>query len=303
MTLPVTLPDFVLRQPTRPYHTLNPATKLVLAFAEAAIAFVVRGWTGPLVALAVVLVSALQAGVFRRILPFLLATIPLVASILLVNTFLYPGAKDSIVELGPLRPTWTGLTAATQATLRVVAFALSVALLGLTTPTDDLLADLERRGMGRRASFVIGSAILMVTRMRHRAAEVVDSQRSRGMDTEGGALRRVRGVLPLAGPMVFGALSEVEEQTMALEARAFSAPARRTVLRRLPDSGAQLAFRWLVLAGTIAAIVGSIAGLIRLPRSAKADPTLRARRRYTSAAVRCAWMERPIATPAPPGRS
>lgn len=265
MTQSVHLPEYVVRRPTRPYHSLNPATKLVLAFAEAAIAFAVRGWTGPLVALAVVLATAAWAGILRRMVPFLLATIPLVASILLVNTFLYPGAKDAIVELGPLRPTWSGLDAALQATLRVVAFALSVAVLGLTTSTDDLLTDLERRGLGRRASFVIGSATLMVGRMRHRATEIVDSQRARGMDTEGGALRRVRGVLPLAGPMVFGALSEVEEQTMALEARAFSAPARRTVMRRLPDSSGQLALRWALLGVTAVAIGGSIAGWIRLP--------------------------------------
>lgn len=265
MTLPVALPDYVVRRETRPYRSLNPTTKLVLAFAEAAIAFAVRGWTGPLVVLVAVLGTAAWAGIGRRMVPFLLATIPLVASILLVNTFLYPGAKDTIVDLGVLRPTWSGLTVAVQATLRVVAFALSVAVLGLTTATDDLLTDLERRGLGRRASFVIGSATVMVTRLRHRATEIVDSQRARGMDTEGSAGRRLRGVLPLAGPMVLSALSEVEEQTLALEARAFTAPARRTMLRTLPDSGAQWALRWLLLALMVVAVVGEIAGWIRLP--------------------------------------
>ena len=64
--------------------------------------------------------------------PFALATIPLVASIILINTFLFPGATDTIVSIGPLAPTWTGLTAAAQATLRVLAFALSVAVFSLT---------------------------------------------------------------------------------------------------------------------------------------------------------------------------
>lgn len=228
-------------------------------------AFVLRGWTGPIAVLLIVAATALVAHVGRRMLPFVLATIPLVASIILVNTFLFPGATDVIVRLGPLAPTWSGLTAALQATLRVAAFALSVAVLSLTTPTDDLLSDLELRGLGRRGVFVIGAAIATVPRMIERAAEIVDAQRARGLDTQGSPLRRARGIVPLAGPMISSALSEVEERTMALEARAFSAPGRRTVLRHLPDSARQRALRWGLAVVSVAAIVGSISGRISLP--------------------------------------
>jgi energy-coupling factor transport system permease protein len=215
--------------------------------------------------LVAVALTAAAAHVGRRMLPFVLATIPLVASILLVNTFLFPGATDPIVRVGPLVPTWTGLTAALQATLRVVAFALSVAVFSLTTPTDDLLSDLERRGLGRRGVFVIGAAISTVPRMVERAAEIVDAQRARGLDTQGSPVRRARGVVPLAAPMISSALNEVEERTMALEARAFSAPGKRTVLRVLPDSSGQRVLRWALLVGTVVAIVGSVSGRLGLP--------------------------------------
>lgn len=228
-------------------------------------AFGVRGWTGPIVILAIVLVTAAVARVGRQLVPFALAVIPLVASILLINTFLFPGATDVIVRIGPLTPTWTGLEAALQATLRVAAFALSVAVFALTTPTDQLLADLERRGLGRRGVFVIGAAIGMIPRIAERASEITDSQRARGLDTQGSRWRRVRGVVPLAGPMIVSSLSEVEERTMALEARAFSAPRPRTVLRVLPDSAAQRAVRWIAGIGAIALVAASIAGLVPLP--------------------------------------
>lgn len=215
--------------------------------------------------LAVVVVTALVARIGRAMLPFVLATIPLVASILLINTFLFPGATDRIFELGPFAATGTGLTAALQGTLRVVAFALSVAVFALTTPTDDLLSDLERRGLGRRAIFVIGSAISTIPRMLERASEITDAQRARGLDTQGSPWRRIRGVVPLAGPMIASALSEVEERSMALEARAFSAPIRRTTLRTLPDSDAERTGRWVILAGAAALIVLSVSGILRLP--------------------------------------
>ncbi len=237
----------------------------MLAFGEAAVAFLVRGWTGPLLVLGVVIVTAAMAGVARRMLPFVLATIPLVISIVLVNTFLYPGATDPIGEIGPLRPTWTGLTVALQAMLRVVAFALSVAVFSLTTATDDLLTDLEQRGLGRRGVFVIGAAVRTIPRMIERAGEIVDAQRARGLDTQGGPVRRIRGILPLAGPMISSALGEVEERTMALEARAFSAPARRTIVRRLPDGRGQQALRWGLTAAVVALVVATLSGTLSLP--------------------------------------
>jgi energy-coupling factor transport system permease protein len=255
----------VTRPPSGPYVGLNPLTKLVIALAEAAFAFLVRGWTGPLIVLALVLVTALVAGVTRRMLPFVLATIPLVISILLVNTFLFPGATDRIATIGPFTATLTGLIAALQAALRVIAFALSVAVFSLTTATADLLDDLGRRGLGRRGEFVIGAAVRTVPRMIERASEIVDAQRARGLDTQGGPIRRARGVLPLAGPMISSALGEVEERTLALEARAFSAPGRRTVIRTLPDSAVQRLTRWASVAVVVAIVGATLAGAITLP--------------------------------------
>ncbi|MBA3235863.1 MAG: energy-coupling factor transporter transmembrane protein EcfT [Chloroflexi bacterium] len=98
-----------------------------------------------------------------------------------------------------------------------------------------------------------------------RAAEITESQRARGLDTQGSPWRRIRGIVPLAGPMISSSLSEVEERSMALEARAFSAPVKRTVLRQPPDSGAQRIARWSIGLGAVALVAASIAGLLGLP--------------------------------------
>jgi energy-coupling factor transport system permease protein len=259
------LPAFVRRQPSGPYRSLNPTTKLVVAFATAAIAFTVRGWTGPVAVLALVIASAIVAGIWNRLWPYVLATIPIVVSILVVNTFFFPGATDVVAKVGPFTATGAGLAAAIQAALRVEAFALSVAVLALTTATDDLLSDLERRGLGRRATFVVGAAISTVPRLTERAREIVDAQRARGLDTEGSPWRRIRGLVPLAGPMIANSLAEVEERTMALEARAFSAPGGRTLLRVLPDTSTQRIARWVIGVGTIVVISLSVGGFLPLP--------------------------------------
>ena len=249
------LPDYVTRQPSGFYRSANPGTKLAVAAREVGAAFVLPGWVGPLLVLAVVLATAAMARRMRGLAAIALATSPIVGSILVINLFLLPGASDPIARLGPLAPTWSGLSFGLQTVARLLAFSLAIGLVYLTTAVDDLLADLARRGLGRRVIFVVGAAVQMVPATIERAGEIVDAQRSRGMDTEGRIWRRARGVLPLAAPVVFGALTEVEERTMALEARAFTAPGRQTLLRVPADRPKHRVVRWAAIIALIAMVV------------------------------------------------
>jgi len=254
------LPEYVRRRPGGFYRSVNPSTKLAIAALEVVAAFVVPGWPGPVLVLGAVLATAAVARRLRGLGIIALAASPIVGSILLINIFLLPGASDPIARLGPLAPTWSGLWFGLQTVARLFAFSAAIALVYLTTAVDDLLADLVRRGLGRRAAFVVGAAVQMVPRTIERAGEIVDAQRARGMDTEGRFWRRARGVVPLAAPVVFGALTEVEERTMALEARAFSAPGRQTLLRIPVDGALDRDLRWTALLGLVAVVGLRIAG-------------------------------------------
>ena len=254
------LPDYVTRQPSGFYRSANPGTKLAVAALEVVAAFVLPGWVGPLLVLAVVLATAAMARRMRGLAAIALATSPIVGSILVINLFLLPGASDPIARLGPLAPTWSGLSFGLQTVARLLAFSLAIGLVYLTTAVDDLLADLARRGLGRRVIFVVGAAVQMVPATIERAGEIVDAQRSRGMDTEGRIWRRARGVLPLAAPVVFGALTEVEERTMALEARAFTAPGRQTLLRVPADRPKHRVVRWAAIIALVAMVVLRVTG-------------------------------------------
>lgn len=265
MTGAAALPRELLEPPRGAYRGLSPATKLVIGLSEAAIAFFGGAWTGPLVVLAAVLVSGAIAGVLRALVTVALLAFTVIGAILLVNTFFLPGATDEIFRLGPIAPTWSGLRFGTQVALRLLAFSLALVLIYLTTGVEDLLDDLERRGLGRRPVFIIGSATRLVPRMAQRAVDIIEAQRARGLDTEGGIRRRIRGLLPLASPLVLSAITDVEEQTLALEARAFTAPGRRTPLRALPDSAPQRLVRWCIGLAAVAVVALSVAGRLPVP--------------------------------------
>ena len=259
------LPAFVRPEPRGRWRRLRPITRLAIALAESVAAFALGGWSGPAAILVIVLVTAGGVRALRRIAPFAAAAIPLLASIVLINTFLFPGAVDVIARIGPLTPTWTGLAVAGQAALRVLAFTLAIAVFTTTTATDELLDDLERAGIGRRLGFLVGSAIETIPRLLDRAREITEAQRARGLDTEGSLVARARGLVPLAGPLVLGSLARAEDQALALEARAFSAPGRRTPLRVRPELSGERLFRWALAVAAVLLVAAAIAGLVRLP--------------------------------------
>jgi energy-coupling factor transport system permease protein len=213
-----------------------------------------------LVAVAVV-APALWAGVLRRLArTALLLTLPIAISVLLVNVFFFPGGTEVLLRLGPITATAEGLRFAIEVLARLFAISGAITLFYLTTSPDALVADLERRGVPARATFVTLGAVQTVPAMVERAATITAAQRARGLDTEGGIWRRLRGIVPIVGPVILGSIAEVEERTMALEARGFTRPGRRTLLWQPSDSAAQRLVRWLIVLSMPGLLVGRAAG-------------------------------------------
>jgi energy-coupling factor transport system permease protein len=227
-----------------------------------ALAILLGGLLAPaiLVALAVML-PAIQAGILGRLLrTALLLSLPIAISVLVVNLFFYPAGQEVLFGVGPIRATAEGLGFALETLARLGAISGSITLFYLTTGTDALVTDLERRGVAPRVAFMANASVQTVPALVQRASLITAAQRSRGLDTEGSLWKRLRGVVPLAGPVLLGAVSDIEERTMALEARGFTRPGRRTLLWHPPDSPRQSVARWLLVAAVPAVVVARAAG-------------------------------------------
>jgi energy-coupling factor transport system permease protein len=244
------------------YHRLNPLTKATVATATAVAAVVIGGLLGPaLVVGAAVLLPAAVARVLGRLVrTSLIFALPLAASAFLVNLFFFPNAETVLFRLGPITASAEGLAFALEILARILAIGGAITLFYLTTPPAAFVVDLERRGISPRLAFVANASVQTVPALVERAAQITAAQRARGLDTEGSWLRRVRGVLPIVGPVILGSIAEVEERTMALEARGFTRPGRRTLLWAPPDSGSQRLIRWLLLIAVVAMIGARLTG-------------------------------------------
>jgi energy-coupling factor transport system permease protein len=239
-----------------PYHRLNPLTKAAIATVGSLGAFVAGGYAGPIAIDLVMLLLAFRAGVLGQLVRVsVLLTLPIAVSVVLVSVFTRAGATV-LFTIGPFDATVEGADFAAQMLVRLLAISLSIGLFVATTHPRAFVFDLERRGVSPRIAFVAVATIEAVPALVERAAVIAESQRARGLDTEGGFRARLRGILPLVGPVIIGALTDVEERSLALESRAFSRPGRRHLLWAMPDTRWEAALRWALmalLAGTIVA--------------------------------------------------
>ena len=224
-------------------------------------AFILGGYVGPLAILVVgVVPAAIVAGVLPRLIRFaLLISLPVAVSVALVSVFTRAG-ETVLFVVGPFDATLEGVDFAGQIMVRLVVVAMALGLFGLTTNPRALVVDLEHRGMPPRVAFAAAATLETIPAMIDRATAIQAAQRARGLDTEGSLLARIRGVMPLVGPVILSSLTEVEERSLALEVRAFGRPGHRDLLWSLPDSGRQRLVRWLLLVGLVAVIAARVTG-------------------------------------------
>lgn len=209
-----------------------------------------------------VVAPAIAAHVAARVVRrTILVAAPVIIAVVLVAALTRAGTHVLFV-IGPFDVTAEGMDFAARITLRLIVMAGALVLFGLTTPVRSVVADLERRGVSPGLTYAVASTLDAAPRMLERGRTIRDAQRSRGLDTEGSIGARLRGVLPLAGPAVLGAIHDVEGQTLALETRGFGRPGRRHVLWAPTDSQAERVVRWALIAAVVMLVAGTAAGAI-----------------------------------------
>jgi energy-coupling factor transport system permease protein len=244
---------------TSPLHALHPLTKIAGAGLLIVATYALPWSLAPLAIFGLVLILSLVAGITRRLLrAALVVLLPIAFSLFLIQGILFPPTKTMPLPIGPLTLWIDGLRFGFLVSSRLLALATSVLLVIQTTHPADLVFGLTERGVPRNIGFILLVSLQLVPDMSARATAILETQRSRGLETKG-MLRRLRALPSLVGPLVVGALVDVEERAMALESRAYTADGPKTSLRQLVDTPGQRIARLAMLLATVALIVGRIA--------------------------------------------
>jgi len=171
-----------------------------------------------------------------------------------VQGLFYPGAKTVLVRWGWLALKTEGLLYAWVTAARLWVMLTGISLLTLTTSPGDLMTELTQRGLPASLSYLVVSAIQIIPQMADRANHIVAAQRARGLNTQGTFFNRLRGILPLVSPLIFGSLVDSEERAIALQARAFNSGHKPSSYTEIQDSPRQAVVRWACIGLLIAGI-------------------------------------------------
>jgi len=114
---------------------------------------------------------------------------------------------------------------------RFVAIVVSTSLFFITTSPDELEQVMKMFRLPRDVVFAFVTAVRFIPVMMLDALQIMDAQKSRGLELEkGNLLRRVRNMIPILIPLVVNAVVRSGELAEAMESRAYGAVPRPTSL-------------------------------------------------------------------------
>jgi energy-coupling factor transport system permease protein len=236
-------------------HRLHPMTKLATMFLFLVLAAILPDLLGLLPAFLILQLPLVAIG---RFLPQFLqrsfsVIAPFIISLSVIQGFFTPGQTE-LFHFGTFVFTLEGWLAGLTVAARILLALGGALLLMMSTRPDWLMLALTESGLPGGVAYVVLTAIQIFPRFQERAQVILEAQQARGLEIKVNLFRRLRLLVPLMGPLVLSSIVETEERAMALEARAFSRPGKKTSLLLLKDSVWQRIARWMIILIAVALI-------------------------------------------------
>lgn len=236
------------------YDALHPLTKLTWAFTLVVCTYNVNSFTGNVLLFTITIITtcvSAKRSTILRLYPLLF--IPITLSVILIRGLFLPDVHTSMYELFGLSLSLDALTNASIIVFRYCTLIAALLTVFQTTPISEMTHALAERGLPRSIEYILLMALQIIPDMQARAGAILEAQQSRGLVIRSLA-SRIRALLPLVGPLVVGALVDVEERAMALELRAFAAPNSPTRMQALVDSRWQHVTRSVLIVAVLVII-------------------------------------------------
>ena len=236
-----------MKQMSKYIVSLYPTTKLLAVFFIIVSALMVSGYTYQYAIFPLMILIALLADVVKQFLNIFIKTIVvIVLFIFIFQVFLIPG-EEIIWEWSFLSISMEGFTNSLLITSKLIAVSSTLILFFQVTPAKDLIYSMEKLGLSKKVSFVILSTLQLIPQMKDLSNTIMDAQRSRGIETEGGLWIRIKAFVPMIGPLVLSSIEQTEERVLTLESRAFSSTEKKTHVYHVGKSAKDTVVRIVIL--------------------------------------------------------
>ena len=203
-----------------------------------------------------------SAHILKKALPLIAFSFTVILTIFLIQGIFYKDNDSLLLSLGPVNFYKEGLLYSSHIGLNILNMLLSFSILVLTTNPSELVEELEKKGFSPKFGYIINSVFQIVPEMMGTMHTISDAQRSRGMETEGKLITRIKAFLPLISPVVMSALTATRERAIALEVRGFGSRAKKTYLYSHPYSTMDKVIKWLSILSILAVVLLRITHLL-----------------------------------------
>ena len=239
-------------------RALNPLTILYMIIVLAVVA-VLFDYRVTLLTVAVMILIAVISGVGAPYVKLWMKSMLLICIICFVLQSLFIPGEDVLWKMWVFSVTREGLEKAIVLSSRILGAGSAILLAGKLIEMKELMTVLEERGVAPSVSYVLLSTTTIIPQMSKKMNTILDAQRSRGIETDSKVLVRAKAFFPAVSPLLLNALVSAEERAITLEARAFSAPCKKTKLKKVEDTPKDKTIRTLMVVLLVAAIGGKIA--------------------------------------------
>ena len=240
------------------YKDLNPISKLTIALCLGIASCVVHRWQFGVTLCVISTVAAFYTRVFRKyIRSLLIIAIPLLLLTSVMRQLQYGKGLGNTPLINILGWQWyrEPFVVSMNIAWYIIGFSSVLLIYFLNTEMKDLMLALENRGVTHVASYIMLSSMQSVIDMKKSADTILESQKARGIETDGNILVRMKAFFPTLGPIFLSAMSGTEEKAIAMDARAFSHEGGHTYLRVFRPIPV---WEYILDAIAVAVLIGSI---------------------------------------------
>ncbi|MBE6029473.1 MAG: energy-coupling factor transporter transmembrane protein EcfT [Clostridiales bacterium] len=217
-------------------HRLDPRVKIMATLLYIVALFVVKDFTGFIVAALLLEAVIIMAKVPRRyIWRGLKPVLIIIAFTLIVNIFMVRG--EVLWQFGVLHITREGLRTAAFVGIRLVLLIIGSTMLtlttrpiGLTDGIEALLSPFKKIGLpAHELAMMMTIALRFIPTLLEETDKIIKAQQARGADFESGnILRRAKALMPILVPLFISAFRIAQDLAMAMEARCYGGDVKRT---------------------------------------------------------------------------
>lgn len=218
------------------FKKLYPLTKLYLALALIISAFIIPShiYDYSMIIICGIIVSfENKLKIYSK--RIFLSLFWLFTAIFIIQSLFIP-AGEVWLKFGFISVYKEGVMKAIGLTSKLTAIVSALTMLTLITPVKDFTLALEKKGLNPKAAFILMLTLQTIPEMKKQADVIMDSQKARGIETEGNIFVRAKALIPIFIPLVLSSIANTEERAITLEARGFSVGEKRTILYDIEET-------------------------------------------------------------------